>query len=68
MTTHRWTHRTPRVRSDGQVIRQGDEFEPTELELKCWPDRCVELEQCETVMADGSLCERTLPCPYHSED
>lgn len=67
MPTHRWMHPTPRVRLDGTVIEQGDTFEPTELEQKCWPDRFDELEQCQEEKADGEICGRTLPCQYHSE-
>lgn len=39
MSTHCWIHPTPRVRSNGERIERGDEFEPTDHELRCWPDR-----------------------------
>lgn len=45
--SHRWTHPTPRIRTDGTVIEQGNEFEPTELEQKCWPDRFEEIDVVE---------------------
>lgn len=68
MPTHRWVHRTPRIRPDGTVIEQGDEFEPTDLERKCWAYRFEELDQCQVVQMGGDVCGRTLPCQYHSED
>lgn len=43
--THRWTHDTPRVRVNGERFERGDEFEPTEHELRCWSDRMEEVEE-----------------------
>lgn len=72
MKAHRWTHPTPRVRSDGERIERGDVFRPTEHERRCWPDRMVEAESCPTVIATGDnagdVCGRDVPCPYHSGD
>lgn len=66
--THRWTHSTPRVRPDGERIEQGDTFAPTAQERRVWRDRMEELDTCDTVMDNGEVCTRVLPCRYHSPD
>lgn len=67
MTTHRWTHPTPRVRRSGERIEEGDPFEPTAHELRCWPDR-IEAITCQEVKDDGDVCGRELPCSYHTDE
>jgi hypothetical protein len=32
------------------------------------PEALIVAETCDTVKADGEICGRELPCPYHSED
>jgi hypothetical protein len=34
----------------------------------CNPEALIVAETCDTVKADGEVCGRELPCPYHSED
>lgn len=68
MTTHRWIHSTPRVRTNGERIERGDEFEATDHELRCWPDRIEELPTCDVEKADGEICGRELPCAYHPDE
>lgn len=55
--THRWIHPTPRVRPDGERIERGDEFEPTDIERKCWPDRFEAVEEDEGDESATSVIE-----------
>jgi len=34
----------------------------------CDPDELLVPDTCDAVKADGEVCGRDLPCPYHSED
>ncbi|AFH22616.1 hypothetical protein OSG_eHP31_00020 [environmental Halophage eHP-31] len=33
----------------------------------CDPDELLVAETCDAVKADGEVCGRELPCPYHSD-
>lgn len=67
--TYRWTHPTPRIRSDGTRIDGGDVFEPTAHEYRCWTDRMELVETCSVELSSGDrageTCGRERPCPYH---
>lgn len=68
--SHRWTSETPRVRPDGERIEQGDEFEPTDHELRVWGDR---IEPVPTCAGASGECSRTVDeqgdvCWQHEDD
>jgi hypothetical protein len=64
------------IRDGPDFEREGDEAdvgERTAERLAARPDfEVVEPptgpDTCQTVKADGEVCGRALPCPYHTED
>ncbi|AXR80791.1 hypothetical protein [Natrarchaeobaculum sulfurireducens] len=54
MTTYRWTHSRPirKHRDDLSTVEQGDEFEPTESELKHFSDRIEVVEDADPDESD----------------
>ena len=64
--THEWTHNTPRVRADGTHISDGEEFNPTDHELRCWPERMAELDDATPICGyetDTGPCQNPVDAP-----
>jgi|GEM_PF-5910796 len=50
-----------------QAFAQRHGVDPDEILLEDEPPPDDVAETCDTVKADGDVCGRELPCPYHSE-
>lgn len=70
--THRWTSARPLYRVNGADVQPGEEFEPSEAELRSFGDAIEAVDDapatCEVVKSDGEVCGRPKPCRYHSDD
>jgi hypothetical protein len=72
MSRYIWTSETPRIRSDGTRIEEGEEFDPTDHEQRVWPDRMRPADgTCDVELSSGDRagerCGRDRPCPYHDD-
>jgi hypothetical protein len=65
--TYHDRRRCRRLHNTGGRIRRIDETGDRDGCDHC-ADEEAEPDTCETVMSDGEVCGRDLPCPYHSED
>ncbi|EMA38469.1 hypothetical protein [Halococcus hamelinensis] len=59
-TTYEWRSDTPRIRPDGERIGDGDPIDPTDHELRTWPDRVVAVESTDTERTDRSLTQTAI--------